>query len=335
MTKLFFLPLLILSFAAASADSQEAPASTLENQAATPAQERIDSILASVNGEPISLLDVVLESGRDENKLAALFRGKDLQDEVKATRRKILDEIINRKLVYEDYNKEPFDVPVQYTEDMLDNLANELGDGTRTGLENKAKQYGTTMAELRDKARQRVIVDIMVSENCVRPSYITPKEVYDYYNSHISEFTQPAAVEMQLLLLKKDGRNKDRLDSLQDEIKRDTQSGNGKIFSSLVMLHSEGPNAEKGGGVGWIEESKLRPEFAAALKGFAPGAVAGPVSTPEGQYFIRLSAYRAAETKPYRELENELRKKLEFAARDKQYQSSAITFDPWLLSQLP
>ena len=51
-------------------------------------ETRSDSVLASVNGEPITLLDVILESGRDEARLAAMFSGERLYAETAKVRRR-------------------------------------------------------------------------------------------------------------------------------------------------------------------------------------------------------------------------------------------------------
>ena len=71
------------------------------------AQTQRDSILASVNGESITLQDVMLETNADEAKLASLYNGEDLVRKIEEIRRKVLENLINRKLIYATYKKEP------------------------------------------------------------------------------------------------------------------------------------------------------------------------------------------------------------------------------------
>ena len=61
--------------------------------------EKVDSILASVNGIPVSLMDIIYESRREESKLCLVYNGNDLYQEVHKMRKKVLSEIINRHLV--------------------------------------------------------------------------------------------------------------------------------------------------------------------------------------------------------------------------------------------
>ena len=81
---------------------------------------RIDSVVVSVNGEPITLLDVILETGSRERELAGIFSGQRLSNETLELRMETIDQIVFRKLVYEKYKANPFDIPRQEIENLLD-----------------------------------------------------------------------------------------------------------------------------------------------------------------------------------------------------------------------
>jgi peptidyl-prolyl cis-trans isomerase SurA len=293
----------------------------LQAIAASEEEKRVDSILAAVNGEPISLLDVVLESGREEARLAAIYKGKELYEETKKLRKKILDEIIARKLIYEDFQGKELEIPDfnQYVEDTVDSLCLDFGDGTRDGLIKKAKRAGVSLDELKEKARNKVVVEIMVTDYCNRTVSITPKEVYEYYESHKNEFSTPPQINLQMIFLKKNGRYKDDMQSIIDEIKEDVKTGNEKIFKSLSVLHSEGPNAENGGELGWLEDNKLRPEFAKALKGAKTGTVAGPIKTDEGVYFLRVVGKKDLKTTNFDNVEAKIKEEIRAKLKKKAY----------------
>ena len=108
-------------------------------------ETRVDSVLASVNGEPITLLDVLIESGREEMRLASMFSGARLYSEIAKLRKQVIDEIIVRKLVYGSYKEKPFPIEEQYIENLMDSLAVSMGGGSRGGLikrqRNSARPY--------------------------------------------------------------------------------------------------------------------------------------------------------------------------------------------------
>lgn len=275
-------------------------------------EAKVDSVLASINGEPITLLDILLESGKEEARLSAMFTGERRYEETSKLRRRIVEEIVSRRLVYDSYKANPFPIERQYIEDMLDSLAGSMGDGTRKGLERRAKTLGTTLEELREKAKEKIAVDVMLMEFCDRQVSITPKDVFEHYQSHPEDWTKPARVELQLLLVGK----KDSKDAAEACERIKSRLKDGDPFKLLVMELSEGPNAGAGGVMGAIDKDKLRPEFAQGLKEAKTGDVVGPVETPEGFYFIKMLSESAAETAPFEKAAPEIKRNLETSAKE-------------------
>lgn len=277
-------------------------------------ESKVDSVIATVNGEPITLLDVILESGQDEARLAAMFTGERLFAETAKVRKAIVDNLVIRKLIYEKYKAKPFDIQKQHIEDMVDSLALSMGDGTREGLERKAKSYGSNMDEIREKAKERIAVDILLMQNCDRRVFITPREVFESYKKNPDRWTKPPTVELQLILIRRGNNN---LAKTVDNIKSMLQNADERIFSRIAVENSEGPNAAKGGNVGRIEMNKLRPEFYAVLKEASKNDIKGPVETPEGFYFIRVNNISKAEKLPFEKVSKDIHDTLRLQALEK------------------
>lgn len=271
-------------------------------------ENRIDSVLASVNGEPVTLLDVMLESGHDEGRLAAMFTGERLYSETEKLRRKIVDEIVVRKLIFNEYKTNPFEIKKQHIEDVVDSIAQTMGDGTRAGLERKLKSYGATMREIRDKALEKIAVDVLMMDHCDRRVFITPRQVYEHYRSNARLWTRPAVISLQLLLVRKD-TGKDTAAIVKD-LSAMLKNADGSTFSRITKENTEGPNASQGGSIGSIERDKLRPEFREVLKTAKRGDIFGPVETPEGFYFIRVAELHPAVKQPFKEVSEQIRQKL-------------------------
>jgi len=262
-------------------------------------ESKVDSVLASVNGEPITLLDVILESGRDEARLAAMFTGERLFSETAKVRRLIVEDIVVRKLIYAKYKEKPFDIQKQHIEDMVDYLASGMGDGTRQSLLRKIRSMGSSVGELREKAKEKIAVDVMLMENCDRRVSVTPRDIFNEYKRTPEKWRVPATLELQLLLIRS---GKNNLQETVDNIRKMLKDANEATFTLLTKENSEGPAAAKGGFVGKIEQDKLRPEFAEALKNLKKGMIAGPVRTPEGVYFIRVHDFTAARSLPFEQV---------------------------------
>lgn len=279
----------------------------------------LSSVLATVNGIPITLYDVVLESSNEEQKLAIIYKGKELAREVEKLRRKKAKELVERKLFFQEFKEKEYKIPVQFVEDMLDGLAANMAGGDRKKLEKKALAEGITVKDLKAKAHEKIAVDILVQEFCYRTVNVTPKEVNDYYRNNIAEFSKTPQIELQVLLLKRDGRFKDEYEETLAKIRNDVEKADKTIFTTLVKLYSEGPDVAKGGNIGWLEESKLRPEFAVVLKTLETGGIASSVQAAEGVYFLRISDRMPAKALQFDAVKDEINDKLTKQRREENY----------------
>ena len=132
-----------------------------------------------------TLLLNIYESSYSEERLYAVYSSKDIFAQIQKLRKKILDQIIDRKLIMLDYiAKTPFKVPRQYVENLIDELAISYGCVNRSELREKAKAAGTSIEELRKKARIKVITQIMVQNYIYTAVNLTPREVHEYYQKN-------------------------------------------------------------------------------------------------------------------------------------------------------
>lgn len=280
---------------------------------------RVDSLLVSVNGQGITLLDVLLETSNEEIRLANMYSGERLYSETEKLRKKVIEEIIIRKLVFEEYKRRPFPIDRQHIDRYMDILASTMGNGSRLDLERKARSLGTNLEELREKIREKIAVDVLLHEYCYKPIYVTPKEVFEHYKNNPRDWTEPKKYTLELLLIAKKG-NRTQIKPLEACAKITDELGTMKDksdFSKLVRAYSDAPGAENGANTVMVEEHKLRPEFAPVLKKSKAGDIKGPVETLEGYYFIRVDSILPEKKVPFEKASEKIRFLLEELQRNK------------------
>jgi len=270
---------------------------------------RIDSVLVSVNGEPITLLDVILETGSREKELAGIYSGERLFTETRALRVETVDQIVFRKLVYEKYKAEPFEIPRQEIENLLDEFVRSSGADSRASLEKSLLPFGITPERLRDQARERIAVEVLLMRDCDRQVYITPKEVYEDYKAHPEKWTVPEKISLQMLQINvtagsAGGDPEAAVKAIRKELEEDPSQKN---FTRLVLERSDGVTASSGGVAEGVELDKLRPEFIEALKGKKAGDVVGPIEAPEAFFFLRVVGTEPARLIPFSKANREVR----------------------------
>ena len=117
---------------------------------------------------------------------------------------------------------------------------------------------------------------------------------------------------------------------LIDSNRSDYQEITGKIrqslednpagFKELAATYNDGIFRANNGSLGWIERGNLREIFEQEL-GDSPeeGRVYGPITAPEGTYFLYVDQFKPGEKAEFSALERQIREKLEQEAREKVY----------------
>ena len=303
--KLMFL----LTFALCAFVSSPTPAADTISVPTPMPGTRIDSVLVSVNGEPITLLDVILETGSREREFAGIFSGERLKSETRELRRETVDQIVFRKLVYEKYKANPFDIPRQEVENLLDEFVRTTGAESRASLEKSLEPFGITPERLREQALERIAVEVMLMRECDHHVYVTPKEVYEDYKAHPEKWTIPEKITLQLLQINvtagsAGGDPEAAVKAIRKELDEDSSQKN---FTRLVLEKSDGASASSGGVTEGVELNKLRPEFIEAIKGRKSGDIVGPIEAPEAYFFIRVVGTEPARLVPFSQANREVR----------------------------
>lgn len=274
---------------------------------------QVNSILASVNGEPVSLEDILPATRQQEYQAYAAYSGDRLYEAIRAIRLKAVNDLIDRKLVIADYRRQPFEIPNQQIEEELDNVAERMGYRSRAEFIRQARQAGSSIEKLRSEVEENMIVQLMIYRRYQIEQDITPREVYEYFQKHRREFVRPESLELGMILLPKDSPE---LEATAAKVGEELKADPGR-FAELARLHSAGPGAENGGSLGRIERRRLRPEFAAAMPEPAAGQVYGPVRTAEGIFFLKVLAHSAEKQSDFREQSSEIRDRMKEELREK------------------
>ena len=271
-------------------------------------EDRLNAVLATVNGEPISLGDVLQITEAKEFQAAAAFTGETLAKAVYALRLEAVDELIDNKLILADYATRSFEIPAKDVEAAVDDASSRMGCRSRSDLARRLRESGSSLEEFRKKLREQLIIHLMLHREYSSANFITPADLRRYYDEHAAEFDRPERIELALLQL---SQKRGDFDAVRDEVGK-TLAASPERFEALVANYSTGPSRGDGGKLGSIERRRLRSEFSAAL-GEKPvvGRVYGPIGTADGVFWLKVLAHDPAEKIPFEKSGAEIRRRLE------------------------
>jgi len=249
------------------------------------AQEVLDKIVAVVDKE------IILQSELNF-QVASVAAQQHLDANDKSLKKRILNKMIEDKLVYAEAQLDSIDVTDAEVNSQLENQINYFIQqyGSKEKLE---KTYGMSVSRIKRKLRDDTRKNLM-TQKLRRKKFggieVTKREVEEFFKkfkdslgqipekfdiSHI--FINPKAGEK----VKKKAR--DFAQTLLDSIKH------GASFDSLARKYSDDPGSRaQGGDLGWVKRGVFYPAFEAAAFRLQKGEISKVVESPVGFHIIQM-----------------------------------------------
>jgi len=289
-----------------SADGKNAvPVSMID-----PGQVENNSILASVNGQAITLVDVLQLTQIKELQARSVYSGERLFKEIADYRKKAVNDLIDNMLIQTEFGKHNFTLSTQDIEREIDELASRVGCYSRSQLERRLHQEGSSMEVVRMTIRKNLMVQLMLYRQIRIADPVTPKELHEYYLSNESSFSVPDRIILAMLKLDSATGEKDKIiQEISSILKAEPER-----FTELVKKYSP---ALGNGELGEIDRKLLRPEFASAFKEFVPGMVVGPLNVYDGVVWLKVVSYQPAGEVKFADVEQKIKLELEQKKREK------------------
>ena len=279
-------------------------------------QPELNSVLASVNGEPILLGDVLPMTRVKEYQSYAAYSGERLEQVIRELRKKAVDELIERKLVIADYYRQNVRIQSRDIEAELDRVAIRMNCNSRKEFLRKLRESGVEFEDFKKNIEKRMIVQLMHYRIGVITGEVTPREVYEYYQKHRKDYAGAETIE--LAMLKLDDKRSDFKESCE-QIKK-SLAGSPDAFYELVRRYTP----EMGDGrLGVIERGKLRTEFQAVLQDVTVGKIYGPLKIDDGTVWLKIIAHNPAKEVSFSEVEEKIKNTLNADIRDQAFKKYA------------
>lgn len=252
-----------------------------------------DRIVAVVNTELIMLSELKAETESTEMRLRAQYRGADLERRIRQTELETLTRMIETKLQLQLAKARGVDV----AEEELKAAVKEM----RRQGEKIDESDPTVLRGIREQIVLLKIVDREVRSNLM----VAEIELQRYYMQHQSRFLLPDEYRIsQILLVPRAGEDRAQVRASAQAAYAELKQG--AQFSDMVMRYSDGPEATKGGGLGFVRQGELLPPIERALATLEVGQLSEPVETPQGLHILRLDEKSPTGFRPFAEVRTEI-----------------------------
>ena len=269
---------------------------------AAPAMRETDSVLAAVNGDPITLGEIVPSLREREYQLRSAYSGKALEQEILKLRFQAVEEIIDQKLIVADFHSKNLHIPRQELENEIDRWANYIGCHSRKELEERVNKSGSKLSELRKRLEKRMIVQIMRRREYLLAGPPSPGDIFRRFKAEEKKLSFPGSVELALLRLPSEDLQK--IEHLKSALAETPAQ-----WDQFATLYSITPGTN--GNIGIVELDKLRSEFSKEMKEIKENKIYSAVKTSDGVYFIKVLKYTPPQKPVFKEHASKIKKIME------------------------
>ena len=310
--------LLAAALAAAPAAPAPAPAPTAAAApAAAPAAPRaagrvLDRLAATVNGEPVTLVDLEERAGSELLRVETMQAGA-AKEQARAKALKIaFDNVIAERLLDGqaaalgvEIGDPQVDAAIEeikrrnsLDDARLDEVLPSQGFADRAAFRRAIKRDLETASVLNVKVRSRV--------------KISDEDVKNYWQTHPQEFKAADEVHVRhvFLPLPADANAGEEASARARAEKVLARLKAGEDFAKVAREESQGPTAKEGGDLGWYRKGGLQADLEKAAFGLAPGQISPVVKTSRGFQIVQVVERRGGGARPLAEVKDEIRDKL-------------------------
>jgi peptidyl-prolyl cis-trans isomerase C len=265
--------------------------------------------VAKVNGKPISKTDFEAQVERN----MARYRGQSeqlppgIEQRIKESvlRRMIDDAVIVAKAEEQG---------VKVTDEEVNTKFQEHKTRFRTdkAFEDFLKRSHNTVDNMKSDLRRNLLRDRVV-ERLSGPVDVTDEENQKYYEENKERFKEKEQVKARRILIRvaqnASADDTKKAEKLAKRLRAQAAKA-GSDFMALAKEHSKGPEAGRGGDLGWFGRGRMPAEFEAAVFAAEAGQVTDVIKTRLGYEIVKVEEKKPERQRPFDEVKENIRHSL-------------------------
>jgi parvulin-like peptidyl-prolyl isomerase len=259
-------------------------------------RELVDAVVASVDGTPITLVD--LEKFTDG-------QGKLLSPEERGSRASMLDTMVNMKMFESEFERQGIKASDKDVETYIDNVMEQNGS-SRDAIKEALGRVGLTWEDYFERMRQEVQRITLINREIRSRVNVSPEEVERAWKED-PKYMQPERIEIGHIYMPiADNMNKDEARAraqVAHELAR-------KNFGKAAAEYSEGPNAKDGGVLGTFTKDEMAQSFQHAVAGLDPGDVSDVFEDDGAFHIVKVIRVVEPERVPFEKVRSDLEAKI-------------------------
>lgn len=265
------------------------------------AAEVVDKIEVIVNDEMITRREIDRLLTPVYERYKTMYSGETFIQKISEARQKIIEQLIEDKLIYSETKKYNITVDDKEIDDKIRVSIEKVGGKEEFDKIIAGQQI--TIKELRARYKEQALSRRIVDQKVGSKVAITPLEVEEYYAKNIGRFSSPEEVLVRNILIPP-GDDPVKAAKLATEIEKRIKEG--CDFGGLAKIYSQGPAAEEGGLMGYMKRGDLMPQIEEVVFGLKEGELSGIVQTQAGYHIFKVEEKRPGSVRSFKDAKRDV-----------------------------
>lgn len=269
--------------------------------------EQVDQVVASVDGEPITVEDV--------RKFTQATAGKTISAGVPTSDPVFLEGlkgVITQKLLDQEVRKYEDKIDDAQIDQYIVEVEQDRGI-TDQQLKESLMQNGVSWEEFRKQCKLELEKAKMLNDELREHVTIPPEEIKAYYDAHREDFTakEEKYKLAQILIAVAPNATPSEVAAAKakaDEARKKASAG--EDFGDLARRYSDDESKAQGGELGVFAPDDIMDEVLAGIKNLQPGQVSEVIRTKHGFHIIKVEGHMVPGVRPFALVKEDIRNHL-------------------------
>ena len=303
---------------------QAPPVSPQNDQIQRPqGPQLVNKIAAKVNGDIITLNELMIKVAPSQSVLMSRYprRGAAFQRQLGELKSSILDELIDRAIIFTEFKDRVRTFPDYQIEDEVKRVVRNVYNGDEQLFKKYLKATNLTRDQFKEQQRKELLVQIVRAQqfgDVANPKENELREEYDRWSITNRDRAKDLGTYRRIYLHKSRGGGPfAQLKLAEDIVKKLNNGGN---FNDLAKQYSNGSHAEQGGVWRDIPRTDLAMEFGTLLFETNGSEIMGPLEDQIGFNIVQVMERKLGPAKPFLEVRDEVERRVISDKKKSNYQ---------------
>jgi peptidyl-prolyl cis-trans isomerase SurA len=246
-----------------------------------------------------------------ERLLRSQYSGDELAKKIIELRKSALQDLIDRQLIIQAFQKEEFEIPQHFVDERVETVIRDSFGGDRSAFIKTMEAQKYTMSKFRTLERDKIIVQAMRAKNVKSNLIVPPAKVEEYYQQHKDQFSSKAQVKLRMIMIpgRADAGAGAAQRAMAEEIRGKLVTG--ADFDKMAQMYSEDSTRDLGGDWGWIDDKTLSAPLTEAAFRLKPGEISKVIDLGGNHYILKVEARQGGDVKPLKDVRADIEHKLQ------------------------